>query len=81
MQSIPTRFLEFICAEGRQTTKWIIQTVNELLAIFCTILCNRHQFNSFAFLRVHPIPAVKGYDSITKIKLIAVKLNVKLKLN
>ena len=62
MQSIPTRFLEFICAEGRQKTKWIIKIVSK-------------------FLRVLPIPAVKGYDSITKIKLIAVKLNVKLKLN
>lgn len=42
MQSIPRIFLEYICA-GRQTSKWISQ-IDEFLAIFCTILCNRHQF-------------------------------------
>ena len=60
MQSIPRRFLEFICAESRQKPKWIIQIINEVLGIFCTILCNKHQFNSFTFLRVHSL-LVAGY--------------------
>ena len=61
MQFIPRKFLEFICAESRQKPKWIIQIVNEvLLGIFCTILCDKHQFNSFTFLRVHPL-LVAGY--------------------
>ena len=53
IQSIPKRFLALIYAERKQTPKWTILIMNEFLAIFCKILCNRHQCNSFIFLRVH----------------------------
>ena len=56
IQSIPKRFLALIYAERKQTSKWTILIMNEFLAIFCKILCNRHQCNSFIFLRVHHLP-------------------------
>ena len=56
MQSIPKRFLAFTYAERMQTPKRIIQIINKFLAIFCTVLCNRHQFYSFTFLRIHSLP-------------------------
>ena len=55
MQSISKRFLAFIYAESRQVPKRIIEIINEFLAIFGEILCNKHHFNSFTFLLVHPL--------------------------
>ena len=53
--------------ESRQTPKEIFQIINDFLAIFCTILCNRHQFHSFTFLLVHPLTrGLVGYEFATQ---------------
>ena len=59
MQSTPKRFLFGMdYAEGKQTPTGIIQIINKFLVIYCTVLCDRHQFLSFTFLRVHRLNKV-----------------------
>ena len=58
---VENRLKEFLActyAEGRQTPRRTIQIVNGFLASN-EILCNRDLYNSFTFLRVHPL----SYDS------------------
>ena len=49
------------------SNRWLI---NEFLAIFCTVLCNKHQFHSFTFFRVHSLPFFRSTARENSLKLI-----------